>query len=400
MKQLLNSPIVWTALVLSIGVLAGCSLAAGSATDAPPLPALSAISSTAEASRVTSMEAPTASASTAVPTLLPTALPLPTASPSPTKTPLDQPVVRQLTATGCCTQPAWSSDASQIWFIDRPDSASPVGIYGVDVQNPGPPRLITERLGVYTPERDFLIQVAGNSTILERLADGRRWTVATQGEGVILSPQRTQIAWTVDPDVVVEERISQLWVADLDGGNAQSVAQLPRGGLSGWLDEATLLITSRATLQDRVSRLETLDLATGDRILLAEDERLRSVQIAPGGQWVSYMISFNVDTTRNGLWVTAADGSLQTRLPQELFGAYQWRNESELVIIPFDPAATWHTVLSYRPADGAVTTLVDPQVTPIKIANGDWQISPDGRAMVFLSAAQKNVWVVLFTPAS
>jgi Tol biopolymer transport system component len=44
-----------------------------------------------------------------------------------------------------------------------------------------------------------------------------------------------------------------------------------------------------------------------------------------------------------------------------------------------------------------VRQLTDPAVTPFKIANGDWRISPDGRYMAFVESSDKNIWVIELT---
>jgi Tol biopolymer transport system component len=38
--------------------------------------------------------------------------------------------------------------------------------------------------------------------------------------------------------------------------------------------------------------------------------------------------------------------------------------------------------------------LTDPAVTPFKIANGDWAVSPDGRYVAFVENQDRNIWVL------
>src|SRR5512134_1787334 len=77
-----------------------------------------------------------------------TALPPPVATtPAPD---VLSPLVR-LTEPGCCVQPGWSADGQQVVFIDKPDPGQPTGIYGVSI-NGGPPQLITERIGLPSPD--------------------------------------------------------------------------------------------------------------------------------------------------------------------------------------------------------------------------------------------------------
>jgi Tol biopolymer transport system component len=37
---------------------------------------------------------------------------------------------------------------------------------------------------------------------------------------------------------------------------------------------------------------------------------------------------------------------------------------------------------------------MDPDVTPFKIANGDWAVSPDGRHVTFVENRDRNIWLL------
>jgi hypothetical protein len=103
-----------------------------------------------------------ASAPTLTP--LPTLTLTPTLIPSPTSTPA--PTLRQLTTSGCCVQPFWSPDGSQVWFIDRPNESSPSGLWGVNASG-GEPQLVTERVGVYSPDWSLVAYPEGGRTYVE-----------------------------------------------------------------------------------------------------------------------------------------------------------------------------------------------------------------------------------------
>ena len=40
-------------------------------------------------------------------------------------------------------------------------------------------------------------------------------------------------------------------------------------------------------------------------------------------------------------------------------------------------------------ADGFATSL-----TPLNILNGDWRVSPDGKYIVFVNSADRNLWLL------
>jgi hypothetical protein len=45
-------------------------------------------------------------------------------------------------------------------------------------------------------------------------------------------------------------------------------------------------------------------------------------------------------------------------------------------------------------AAGVAAPFTDPALTPFRIANGDWAVSLDGSQIVFLSADDRNLWLI------
>jgi Tol biopolymer transport system component len=310
----------------------------------------------------------------------------------------------QLTEGGCCTQPFWSPDSQEVRFIDMPAADQPVGIYGVSVAAPlAAPQFVTGRLEESTASPRFLIETGGDVTVIERRSDGQRWTVPAGGRNVLISPDETRIAWAIsNSDAPSSDQVTALWLANLDGSEAQQIATLPRGGLSGWIDDDTLLISSRDSQEAREQVLSALSLADGTRTELVRAERLRGQVLSPSGGWLVYYVTFDADPARNGLWVVRTDGGQSIQLGDDLFGSYQWRpcpercapEDDRLIIVPMQLDAPLHWLVELNPANGEVRQLTDPAVTPFKIANGDWRISPDGSTMAFVESSDKSIWVM------
>ena len=169
---------------------------------------------------------------------------------------------------------------------------------------------MTERIELSTAGPDYLVETTGNTTVIERLADGERWTVPAQGRAVRISPDRTRIAWSItNGDLPPEHQVASIWVANLDGSAAEQVATLPRGGVSGWISDDALLVSGRESLQAREQTLSALSLADGSVTELARAERLRGQVLSPSGQWIVYYITFDDDPSKNGLWLVRTDGS-------------------------------------------------------------------------------------------
>jgi Tol biopolymer transport system component len=155
-----------------------------------------------------------------------------------------------------------------------------------------------------------------------------------------------------------------------------------------------LLLSGRESFQAEEQVLFTLALADGSQVELARGKRLRGGLLSPDGVWMAYFMALDEDTAQNGLWLVRTDGSGRRKLERDLFGAYQWRDSRRLLIIPFQADAAYHQIWEFDAEAGQARRLVDPQVTPFKIANGDWTVSPDGRYVTFVESQDRNIWLL------
>jgi Tol biopolymer transport system component len=357
----------------------------------------------------TRVATPTATV-TAAPTATRTSTPTPTltSTPTPTATPTATPVPKplRLTAGGCCTQPFWSPDSTEVRFLDKRGSQALAGIWGVPVASPeAEPELVSQRVEESLASGNYLVETKGNATTIERLSDGERWTVPAGGRSVSISPLGTRIAWVaVNEDLPPEQQVATVWIADFDGSGARKVTTLRRGGLSGWISEDALLVSGRENSGTREQVLWALSLADGRLKELARAERLRSPSLSPSGNWIAYYVTFGADPSQNGLWLARTDGSERRPVAREWFGAYQWRpcggsgactsGGERLLVVPFQPDAVSHELWELDPATGQARQLTDANLTPFKIANGDWRVSPDGRYVAFVESSDRNVWII------
>jgi Tol biopolymer transport system component len=68
--------------------------------------------------------------------------------------------------------------------------------------------------------------------------------------------------------------------------------------------------------------------------------------------------------------------------------------EERLLVVPFKPDSDFHELWELDAATGEARRLTDPAITPFKIANGDWRVSPDGRHVAFVESKDRNIWVI------
>jgi Tol biopolymer transport system component len=333
--------------------------------------------------------------STLIPTVVafPTERPTNTPEPTPTITPTPTPALRQLTNGGCCVMPSWSPDSQQVLFIDRPTQAE-AAVYAVQINQPQEPQL-SGPVGIYSPDRSLIAYPIDVRTVVEKISTGDRWVIPNNGQALEFSPDSRRVAWEIEAiSGPYDERQTDIFMANYDGTDAVKVARVYGGGLIGWLPRGTsMLFLGRPSLSTRDRTLTALDLRTNEAIDLVTAERISGVGISPQGSWVTYFISFDEDDERNGIWVQRTDGSGARKL--DLWGAYQWRDDSHILVIPARTSPDQGFEIWEVDAEtGEKQRLTDGAVTRLNILNGDWRVSPDGQHVVFVNSVDRNLWLL------
>lgn len=288
---------------------------------------------------------------------------------------------------GCCAGAVWTPDSRALLFLDGPPARPQTAIYQV----PAGGGAVTRRFATvafYSPR--LLWQVnpgSGVNTTLRRLADGRTFSLPTDRADVTWTPSETRLAYArSDTTGNYDRRATRLFVADVFGAPRQ-VATVYGGGVVGWLDEQTLLLSGKAAPGNRDRELFTLNTRTGAKKVLRTALAFRAVQISPGGQHVAYTVSFDRQD-RNGLWLQPTGGGAAREL--SAFGSYRWRDARRLLLIPLNSGRV-HLLRQYDVGTGNWTTLGD---FGDQVQQGDWNVSPDGTRVSSLSAKDGNVRVL------
>jgi Tol biopolymer transport system component len=279
-----------------------------------------------------------------------------------------------------------------VLFLDKPDENSPAGIYGVNLET-GAPKLVLERIGIYSSDLQYVAYPDGGQTIVEGLKDGQLFLIPSSGRAVGFSTDSRWVAWTFGqsgPPYDTTQR--QVWVSKIDGSGAKQVASVYSGGMSGWFPDGRLLISGKLSLSDQQPGFFILSVDGGDPMGIVRTGRLRSASLSPGGNWLAYTAAFSDDPNQDGLWVVNTQTHVQTRLSR--FGAFHWRDADHLLVIPLDISLPAHQLWQYDAPSEDLSPLTDPAVTPFKVANNDWSVSPNGEHIAFVSAEDGNIWLL------
>lgn len=332
---------------------------------------------------------------TAAPTLTPT--PLPTATPRPA------PRFEQITQGGCCVQPSFSPDSARILFLDKPARDAVTGIYAVPISAPlTTPALAFRQLGPFSADLSLAVNLENGRTVVERIADGVKWTIPNDGRRVSFSPDVKRIAWTVGEDFGnFDVRRNDVYVANVDGSAPKLVATRYGGGLQAWMpDSSRLLIAGKSNRNEPKTKLSILSLADGKVTDVLEVERSRGMTLSPDGKRAILLIAQAQNVADNGVFLVALDGSAAPPQRLNFFGAYKWCDATRLLYVPLETSAPsnelWRLDVTTLKAERLIAAVADG---PFKIASGDWDLSPDGRRIVFLSARDRNIWTVTLPAA-
>jgi hypothetical protein len=319
--------------------------------------------------------------------------------PTPTATPF-APTLVQLTEPGCCAQPFWSADGREVWFIDQPGAGEPTGLYGVDIET-GERRLVSEQIGLPSPDGAYRAYLSDEGqTVVEEVESGERYVIPSSGRRVFFSPGSERLAWAeFTPGAGNFDQMEvTIKLANLDGSDDRELITLIGGGIAGWLDDDRLLLVGRVPGSDPDLALFSLSVEDGSRVNLMLNQRIYTVRIAPGGEWVLYTVAFGEGqlAESDGLWVVRTDGTLRFKL--ETVGSAQWRDESRLLIIPLELDAPSHQLWQFDTETGEALPLIDPAQLSFRVSAGEWAVSPTGEHLVFLSAEDESLWLIDLPP--
>jgi hypothetical protein len=338
-----------------------------------------------------------------IPGILPTSSPSPTPdtsptpslipspSPSPTATPTPDPTPFRLTEGGCCPHPFWSSSSDAIYFVGSPYTGSQAGLWKISLEE-AEPEFLTPIVGIYSPDVAMAAFPLKGQTFIERLETGEIWLAPSGGRKVHFSPDGSQIAWTAWELLQGKRFLRPIWFSQADGTHAQEVTTLYGWGFIDWFPDGRFLVHGRYDYDEEFNAYWIASPDDDNPIELVRGFRLSYGSVSPGGRWVAYHNVLDQRPEENGLWVIDIDTLQRQKL--DFFGPFQWRSEGRLVVIPLEVGTDHHRLIEIDMDSGTAASLVDPESLYIKIAGGDWALSPDGRWLAYLSAEDFNIWVL------
>lgn len=375
----------------------------------PPVQATSTLRTIAPAPQPVTPHAPTAAqdAPTAIaltPTDTPTATTGPTGTAAPSASP--QPFVPslvKLTNGGCCRNPVWHPDGTRILYTDAAPNQRLAVTYAVPADASGPPTIFFPSAATISPDGsriafpDFVNRV----TRIQEFGKQSTAVIENNAAYVWFSRDGRQVAWLArapgpQPSSNVD-RLVRIWVANADGSNARPVGNTVRAAALTWFpDGRRLLFIGRDTGGGNPG-IYAFDTITGTLTRVVNAFSPRALHLSPDGTRIVYLAALEEKPGDNGLFVVNADGSAKRKLP--LVGGIRWSPDSKsLVILPFQTDNGADQLARIDAATLRTTPLTDRSALPFRVAQDEWQLSPDGTRIVFNALGDGNIYVLRFSP--
>jgi Tol biopolymer transport system component len=285
-----------------------------------------------------------------------------------------------------------------VLYVDRPLQDQPAGLWGVDVADPeATPVIVSQELML--PSGDGAFQLHRDErgrAVIERTADGQRWTIDTGGGVPAISPDGQWVLWSsAGREGPYEQRGNTLYVMSLERPDSpRALVTVWGGGYAGWLaDSQGVLVVGRPSLDTYLRDLSVVTVPGGGVRLLLREELIANIQLAPDGKYVLCTVYFSGDPQRDGVWLLGTSGEEPRKM--RFFGAYQWRDARHIIYVPLrDAEGDSHVFRQYEVLSRENIALTDPATEFFSIAGDDWVVSPDGKRIAFVDSRDKAIWVL------
>jgi Tol biopolymer transport system component len=386
-------------------ILVACSGGATTQTAPPSSPPAAPTTLPPAATATPPPVAARQNATTAAPVDTPTLAPASTATtvPATATTQPFTPSLTKLTDGGCCRNPVWHPDGTRVLYTDAVPGQRLAATYAVPADGSGPPTVFFPSAATVAPDgsRIAFPDFANNVTRIQEFGKQSTATIANNAAYVWFSPDGRQVAWLAlapgpQPSSNVD-RLVRVWVANADGSNARARGNVVRAAELTWFpDNQRLLFVGRDTDGGNPG-IYVLDINAGTLTRVVEAFSPRGARLSPDGTHIVYLAALEEQPGDNGLFIVNADGSAKRKLP--LIGGIRWAPDSRsMIILPVQTDNGPDQLVRIEATTLATTPLTDRAALPFRVAQDEWQLSPDGARIVFNALTDSTIYVLRFAP--
>ncbi|NLX08566.1 MAG: M23 family metallopeptidase [Chloroflexi bacterium] len=291
-------------------------------------------------------------------------------------------------------------DSAAVYLIDAVPG-QPSGVFRQPLD--GSPRSLVELAppSLFSPDGAVRVRDAGGGAMeITRLSDRASWNVYTGGNFPAVSPDGTRLLWEVLYDEITPGQNApglEIWVSNVDGSLRRCV-HVQSGGWSVWLDAHRLLIVKPIPyMADTQLYVLDIDDPAVTPTFLGSYRFLNGLKVSPGGGHIAFYLTFQENPADSGVYVQATQpGSAPRKL--DFTGPYHWRDDRSLYTLSFDASQDAHALGYIDIEENRHRWLTDPAVLPLRIANGEWSVSPDGTQIAFVTPADYGLYRLTVGP--
>ncbi len=312
------------------------------------------------------------------------------------------PSLTKLTDGGCCRNPVWHPDGTRILYTDAAPNQPLAATYAVPADASGQPAIFFPSAATVSPDgsRIAFPDFANGVTRIQEFGKQSTATIANNAAYVWFSRDGRQVAWLArapgaQPSSNVD-RLVRVWVANADGSNARSRGNTVRAADLTWFPDGQRLLFTGRDADGGNPGIYVLDINADTLTRIVDAFSPRGAHLSPDGTQIVYLAALEEKPEDNGLFVVNADGSAKRKLP--LVGGVRWSPDSKsMLILPFQTDNGADQLMRIDAGTLAMMPLTDRATLPFRVAQDEWQPSPDGTRIVFNALTDSNIYVLRFS---
>ncbi len=286
-------------------------------------------------------------------------------------------------------------------YTDAAPNQQLAATYAVPADASGPPTVFFPSAATISPDgsRIAFPDFANGVTRIQEFGKQSTATVANNAAYVWFSPDGRQVAWLAlapgaQPSSNVD-RLVRIWIANADGSNARTRGNVVRAAELAWFPDGQRLLFAGRDADGGNPGIYTFDTTTGTLTRIVDAFSPRGVRLAPDGNHIVYLAALEDQPENNGLFIVNADGSAKRKLP--LIGGIRWAPDSRtLIMLPFQTDNGPDQLVRIDATSLATSTLTDRAALPFRVAQDEWELSPDGARIAFTALTDSNIYVLRF----
>jgi Tol biopolymer transport system component len=290
-----------------------------------------------------------------------------------------------------------------VLYTDAVPGQKLAATYAVPADASGPPSVFFPSAATIAPDgsRIAFPDFANNVTRIQEFGKQSTATVANNAAYVWFSADGRQVAWLAlapGPQASSNvDRLVRIWVANADGSNARTQGGIVRAAELTWFPDGRRILFVGRDADGSNPGIYVLDINTGALTRVVDAFSPRGARLAPDGNHIVYLAALEEQADANGLFIVNADGSGKRKLP--LIGGIRWAPDSRsIIILPFQSDNGPDQLMRIDATSLATTPLTDRAALPFRVAQDEWQLSPDGTRIVFNALTDSTIYVLRFTP--